>query len=76
MSLTAKKGKRKIIGKTIKKATVKVKIGKRTYTVKSNAKGKFTVKLKGKAKLKKGQKIKVRVLKNGYKSKSNTFRVK
>lgn len=76
LTITAKKGKRKITGKTIKKATVKVKIGKKTYKVKSNAKGKFTIKLKGKAKLKKGQKIKVTISKTGYKAKSKTYKVK
>lgn len=76
LSLTAKKGKKKITGKTIKKATVKVKIGKKTYKVKSNAKGKFTIKLKGKTGLKKGQKIKITILKTGYKTKHKTYKVK
>ncbi|MCM1234296.1 MAG: hypothetical protein NC489_29685 [Ruminococcus flavefaciens] len=76
LSLTAKKGKKKITGKTIKKATVKVKIGKTTYKVKSNAKGKFTIKLKGKTGLKKGQKIKITILKIGYKTKHKTYKVK
>lgn len=76
LTVTAKKGKRKITGKTIKKATIKVKIGKKTYKTKSNTKGEFTVKLKGKAKLKKGQKVKVIVSKKGYKSKSKTIKVK
>lgn len=76
LTITAKKGKKKITGKTIKKATVKVKIGKKTYKVKSNVKGKFTIKLKGKAKLKKGQKIKVTISKTGYKTKHKTYKVK
>lgn len=76
LSLTAKKGKKRITGKTIKKATVKVRIGKRIYKVKSNAKGKFTVKLKGKAKLKKGQKIKITVSKKGYEVKIKIFEIK
>lgn len=76
LSLIAKKGKRKITGKTIKKATVKIRIGKKTYKSKSNAKGKFTDKLKGKAKLKKGQKIKVTVAKKGYNTKSKIIKVK
>lgn len=76
LTVTAKRGKGKISGKTLKKATIKIKIGKKTYKVKSNAKGKFTVKLKGKAKLKKGQKVKVIVSKKGYKTKSKIFKVK
>lgn len=76
LAVTAKKGKKKITGKTIKKATVKIRIGKKTYKSKSNAKGKFTVKLKGKAKLKKGQKIKVTVAKKGYNTKSKIIKVK
>lgn len=76
LTVTAKKGKRKIIGKTIKKATVKVKIGKQIYKVKANSKGKFTVKLKGKTKLKKGQKIKITVSKKGYKTRIKTVKVK
>lgn len=76
LSLTAKKGKRKITGKTVKKAAIKIRIDKKTYKVKSNSKGKFTIKLKGKAKLKKGQKIVVTVKKNGYKTKKKVFKVK
>lgn len=76
LTVTAKKGKKKLTGKTIKRATVKIKIGKRTYKVKANSKGKFTVKLKSKAKLKKGQKIKVTVSKKGYKTKNKVFKVK
>ena len=58
LTVTAKRGKKKITGKTIKKATVKVKIGKKIYKVKADSKGKFTIKLKGKAKLKKVRKSK------------------
>lgn len=76
LTITAKKGKKRITGKTIKKTTVKARIGKKTYKVKSNVKGKFTVKLKGKAKLKKGQKIKVTVAKKGYNTKVKIFKVK
>lgn len=76
LTVTAKKGKRKITGKTIKKAVIKIGIGKKTYKVKSNVKGIFTVKLKGKAKLEKGQKIKITVSKKGYKSRTKTIKVK
>ena len=76
LNVTAKRGKGKISGKTIKKATIKIRIGKKTYKSKSNAKGKFTIKLKGKMKLKKGQKVKVIVSKKGYKTKSKIFKVK
>ena len=76
LTITAKKGKRKITGKTVKKAIVKVKIGKKTYKVKSNAKGKFVIELKGKTKLKKGQKIKITISKTGYKTKHKTYKVK
>lgn len=76
LNVTAKKGKRKITGKTIKKATIKIRIGKKIYKVESDTKGKFTIKLKGKAKLKKGQKVKVIVSKKGYKTKSKIFKVK
>lgn len=76
LKVTAKRGKRKISGKTIKRATIKIIISKKTYTTKSNEKGKFTIKLKGKMKLKKGQKVKVTVAKKGYKTKSRTLKVK
>lgn len=74
--LTITANKRKITGKTVKKAIVKVKIGKKTYKVKSNAKGKFVIELKGKTKLKKGQKIKITISKTGYKTKHKTYKVK
>ena len=76
LTVTAKREKGKISGKTLKKATIKIRIGKKTYKVKSNAKGKFTIKLKGKTKLKKGQKIKVTVAKKGYKTRIKTVKVK
>lgn len=69
-----KKKTKKIVGTTIGNATVKVKVNKKTYTVKSNKKGKFTVKLK--KKLKSKNKIKVSVSKSGYKTKKQTFTVK
>lgn len=71
---TAKKGKKVVSGTTLKKATVKVKIGKKTYKVKSDSKGKYKIKLK--SKLKKGTKIKITVSKKGYKTKSKSLKVK
>lgn len=69
-----KKGAKKISGKTIGKATVKISVGKKTYKAKSNGKGTFTIKLK--TKLKKKASIKMTVSKSGYKTKSKTFKVK
>lgn len=69
-----KKKTKKIVGKTVKKGKVTVKVSGKTYKVTANASGKFTVKLK-KA-LKKKNKIKVTVSKSGYKTKSKTFKVK
>lgn len=69
-----KKGTKKISGKTIGKATVKISVGKKTYKAKSNGKGTFTIKLK--SKLKKKASIKMTVSKSGYKTKSKTFKVK
>lgn len=69
-----KKGTKRIIGKTIKKSKIVVKIGKKKYTVKSNKKGRFIVKLK--KKLKKRNKITVTVYKKGYKQKRKIFKVK
>lgn len=68
------KSKKRLYGVTIKKAKVSVKIGKKTYRVKSSKKGKFTVKLK--KKLKKKTKITVTVSKSGYKTRKRTFRIK
>ena len=70
-----KRNKKKITGTATKGCTVKVKVGKRTYTVKTNNKGKFTVKLK--ARLKKKQKITIYATMKRYKnSKSKTYKVK
>lgn len=69
-----KKRSKKIVGITIANATVKVRVNKKTYTVKSNKKGKFTVKLK--KKLKSKNKIKVSVSKKQYATKTKTFKVK
>lgn len=70
-----KKGMKVVKGKTISKANVKVTVNGKAYkTVKSNAKGNFSVKTK---KLKAGQKIKVTVSKSGYKTRtSGTIKVK
>lgn len=69
-----KKGSRKIVGKTIKNATVKLTVNKKTYTVQSSKNGAFTVKLKKKLKYK--NKIKVSVSKLNYKKKSIIYKVK
>lgn len=69
-----KKGTKKISGKTMGKATVKISIGKKTYKAKTNAKGTFTIKLK--SKLKKKTSIKMTVSKSGYKTTSKIFKVK
>ena len=69
-----KKNSKKIVGKTISNATVKLTAGKKTYKVKSNKSGKFTVKLK--KKLKSKDKIKVTVTKANYKTITKTFKVK
>ena len=70
-----KRGTKKITGTAKKDATIKVVVGKKSYTVKANKKGKFTVKLK--AKLKKKVKIKISAKLKGYKkSKVVTYRVK
>lgn len=69
-----KKATKKIKGKTVKTATVVVKVGGKKYTVKSNKTGVFTVTLK--KKLKKGNKITVTVKKSGYTTKAKSFKVK
>lgn len=69
-----RRGNKKIVGKTIGKASVKVTINKKTYKVKSNKNGSFTVKLK--KKLKQKDKIKVTISLKGYKSKTAEFKVK
>ena len=69
-----KKNAKKIKGKTEKTATVKVKVGSKTYTVKAGKNGVFGVSLK--KKLKKGNKIVVTVTKSGYKTLKKTFKVK
>lgn len=75
LSLTKyKRGSKKIVGKTIKNATVKITVNKKSYTVQSNKNGKFSVKLK--KNLKSKQKIKITVSKKNYKTKKKTFKVK
>lgn len=70
-----KKNTKKITGIATKGSVVKIKIGKKTYTVKVKKNGKFKVKLR--KKLKKNQKIRVYAKKNGYKmSKTIVFKVK
>ncbi len=70
-----KKNTKKITGMATKGSVVKIKIGKKTYTVKVKKNGKFKVKLR--KKLKKNQKIRVYAKKNGYKrSKTIVFKVK
>lgn len=69
-----KKGTKKITGKTVKTATVVVKVGGKKYTVKSSKTGVFNVTLK--KKLKKGNKISVTVKKSGYTTKTKSFQVK
>lgn len=76
---SCKKGSKKVSGKTIKKADVTVKIiygpgTSETYTVKSDKKGKFSVKTL--MTLEKNTKIKVTVKKKGYKTKKKTYKVK
>lgn len=71
--ISLKRGKKKISGRTVGNATVSVRVYKKTYSVKSDSKGKFTVKLK--RKLKKNQKITVTVKKNGVK-KVKIYKVK
>ena len=71
---TYKKGTKKIVGKTIKAATVKVNVSGNTYTVKSNNAGKFTAKLV--SKLKSGSKITVTVSKKNYITCTRKFFVK
>ena len=73
IKVTAKKNTKKITVKSIKKASVKIKIGKKSYKGKTNKKGTAVIKT---AKLKKGTKVKVTISKSGYKTKSKTIKVK
>ena len=70
-----KSGKNVIKGKTVKKAKVTVKIGKKSYSVTAGKKGTFKIKLS--QKLKKGQIIKVYASKKNFKnSKTKKYTVK
>ncbi|MCM1244529.1 MAG: DUF4430 domain-containing protein [Roseburia sp.] len=69
-----KKGTRKITGKTLKGAKVKIQVGKTNNTVKADSKGRFTLRLK--KKLKRGMKIKITVSKAGYRTKTKKYKVK
>lgn len=70
----AKKNTKKVIGKAKAKCTVYVKIGKKTYKAKVNAKGKFTVKTR---KLKKKMKLTIYIQDSaGNTSKKISYKVK
>lgn len=73
-AVKAKKGSKKITGTvSVKKATVKVKVGKKKYK-KATVKGKkFTYKT---AALKKGTTVKIQVSKTNYKTVTKTVKVK
>ena len=73
-SVKVKKGKKKITGKvSVKKATVKIKVGKKAYK-KATVKGKsFSLKT---SKLKKGTKVTIKATKSGYKTLKKTYTVK
>jgi hypothetical protein len=73
-SVKAKKGTKKITGKvSVKKATVKIKVGKKKYKKAKVSGKKFTLKT---SKLKKGTKITIKVTKSGYKTLTKTYKVK
>lgn len=74
VKVTAKKNAKKVTGTvSVKKATVKVKVGKKAYK-KATVNGKnFTLKC---AKLTKGTKVTVKVTKSGYKAVTKTVTVK
>lgn len=69
-----KKGSKRIKGKTISTAIVKIKIGSTIYQIKASSKGSFACKLPNK--LKKNQKVTVTVSKNGYNKKVKTIKIK
>lgn len=76
VTLTVKKVKKnakKVSGISIAGASIKVKVGKKTYKGIANTKGKFTVKTK---KIKKDIKVKVTASLAGYKTKSKTVKTK
>lgn len=76
LKISAKKGTKKIIVKTDKKANVKVVISNQRYTFSSakNKTGKVTVQLP--KKLSKGQTVKVHVSKNGFADRHTTIKIK
>lgn len=67
------RGKRKVIGKAVKGASVVVKISNNTYRGRCNSNGKFNIKTKV---LKRGVLIKIKVSKSGYKTSTLRMRVK
>jgi hypothetical protein len=72
--VTAKKGAKKITGTvSVKKATVKVKVGKKAYKKAKVSGKKFTLKV---AKLKKGTKVVVKATKKNYKAATKSVKVK
>ena len=74
VKVTAKKNATKISGTvSVKKATVKVKVGKKAYKKATVNGKKFTLKC---AKLTKGTKVTVKVTKSGYKAVTKTVKVK
>lgn len=73
LKVTAKKNKKKITVTSVKNASVKIKIGKKTYKGKTNKKGTAVIKT---AKLKKGTTVKVTVSKSGYQSKTKKVKIK
>ena len=74
ISFKAEANSKKITGKlSVEKATVKIKVGSKSYKKATVKNKKFTLKT---GKLKKGTKIKVKVTKNGFKSVAKTYKVK
>ena len=74
-AIKAKKGSKKITAKvSVKKATVKVKVGKAKYK-KATVKGK-KITFKVKKALKKGTKVKIKVTKKNYKTLTKSVKVK
>lgn len=70
-----KRGAKVVKGTSIKKAKITLQVGKKKYSSKANAKGKFTIKLKGK--LKKGTKLTLFATKSGFtKSSAKVYKVK
>jgi hypothetical protein len=73
-AVKVKKGTKKITGKvSVKKATVKIKVGKKKYKKAKVSGKKFTLKT---SKLKKGTKVTIKVTKSGYKTLTKTYKVK